>query len=392
MVSAHKIEPAVPVATPATNVEIQPVRTAVERDQFILFQWDIYRHEPNWVPPLIMERRDFLSPRKNPFFEHAVMEMFLAWRDGKIVGRIAAIEDQLYLETHGTRTGYFGLFESIDDPGVAAALFEAAKAWARNRGLTNLIGPMSLSINGECGILVDGFDTPPTILTTFNPRYYADLFTACGLLKIKDLWGWYVNNKQKIPEKPARIVEKLRQREGLVVRPVNLKDFDGEVRRLKEIYNAAWEKNWGFVPMTDRELEQMARDLRSIIVPELCMIVELKGEAIAMSITVPDANVALKAVNGRLTTFGIPIGLVKMATQLKKIHRLRTIALGIKPGYRRRGIDGLITFETMKRGLERGFEWCEVSWTLEDNDLINRVIENFGAKKYKTWRLYEVSA
>jgi hypothetical protein len=172
---------------------------------------------------------------------------------------------------------------------------------------------------------------------------------------------------------------------------VNLKDFDGEVRRLKEIYNGAWEANWGFVPMTDRELEQMARDMRPVLVPELTLIAEIKGEPIAMSITVPDANPAIKLANGYFTKFGLPLGLVRMATHLKKTNRCRLIALGIKPGYRRRGIDGMITYETYKRGTALGFTWCEVSWTLEDNDLINRSIEVFGGKKYKTWRIYETA-
>lgn len=396
MVSVQKLEPVTvpapaPMARPADDVRVEAVRTPSERDAFIRFAWNVYRGDANWVPPLIMERRDFLNPRKNPLFDHAVVELFLARQNGKIVGRIAAVEDELYLKTHGTRTGYFGLFESIDDAAVAAALFETAKAWARNRGLVSIIGPLNLSINGEPGLLVDGFENPPTILTTYNPRHYPALYEACGLKKIKDLWAWVVTSEQPIPEKPARIAEKVRQKEGVVVRPVKLKDFDAEIRRIKDIYNDAWEKNWGFVPMTEREIEQMARDLKPIVVPELTMIAEVNGEPIAMSLALPDANQALKPLDGRLTTWGLPIGLFKLLGGLKKIDRLRLVALGVRSGYRRRGIDAVMTYDTMRKGIELGYKWCEISWTLEDNDLINRSIEVFGGKRTKTWRLYEVA-
>ncbi len=390
MVSAQRIDqPLPPVAKAAPDVVVAPVRSLRDRDAFVDFQYEVYRDNPVWIPPLVMERKEFLNPHKNPVLEHTVMELFLARRGGRVVGRVAALEDALYLQTHGTRTGYFGLFECIDDPGVAASLFDAVRAWGRGRGLASVIGPLSLNINGEPGILVEGFDMPPTILTPYNPPYYGALLEACGMAKIKDLWGWYVDNSHPIPEKPARIAEKVREKEGVVVRPVRLNDFEGEIRILKDVYNAAWEKNWGFVPITDREIEQMARDLRPIIVPELSMVAEVNGEAIAMSITVPDANQAIKLANGRLTTYGLPIGLARMLGGLKKIKRLRFIALGIKAGYRRRGIDAVITFDTMRKALELGFQFCEISWTLEDNHLVNRAIEVFGGKKYKTWRLYE---
>ena len=381
-----------PVVTPATGagrVEVTRIVDALEKDRFIRFPWEVYRGDLHWVPPLLMERHDFLDPARNPFFLHADVALFLARRGGEVVGRIAAVEDRNFNDFHDSRTAYFGLFECVNDPAVAAALFGAARDWARWRGLATILGPMNLSTNYEVGLLVEGFDSDPYIQMPYNPRYYADLVEACGLKKAKDLYAWERSAATPPPERFSRIADKIREHEGVTIRSVNLRRFDEEVARIKEVYNAAWEQNWGFVPMTEPEFDKLARDLRQLVKPELAMIAESQGEPIAFSLTVPDWNQALKKVNGRLTTFGLPVGLAKLLWYQRKIDRVRLMALGVKTGWRRRGIDAVLVVETIRRTHQLGYEGGEVSWTLEDNDLINRAIEAAGCKRTKCYRMYE---
>lgn len=389
--------PAEPLPSPTEpppvshNVQVTPVRSSSERTAFIRLPYTLYRGDPSWVPPLEMERRDFLDPRKNPFFEFAEVELFLARREGEVVGRIAAIKDPRYNEFHGTRWGFFGLFECVNDAGVARALLDEAARWLRPKGFDTMVGPMSFSTNYECGLLVEGFDTPPAILMAYNPPYYGRLLESCGLSKAKDLWAWELSSSAQPPEKVVRIAEKIRQREGITIRPVSLKDFDAEVERIKSIYNSAWERNWGFVPMTDREFYRLVSELKQIFVPDLALMAEVKGEAVAFALTVPDANQALKAAGGRLTTYGLPIGLIRMLLAARRIHWLRLIVLGIKEGYRRRGLDAILYLDTLRKAKELGYTGGEISWTLEDNHLVNRAIESMGGKRTKTYRVYQCS-
>jgi GNAT superfamily N-acetyltransferase len=379
-----------PVPVSAVNVEVTPVRSAVDRDRFIRFQYSHYKNDPNFVPPLQMERRDFLDPKKNPFFLHAEVDLFLARRHGEIVGRIAAIHDRNYNAFWSSKTVGFGLFESIDDPGVTAALLAQVESWGNERGMTQLLGPVNFSTNQDCGILIDAFDKPPVFLMTYNPPYYPALLEAAGLKKAKDLYAWELLSSHEPPEKVVRIAEKIRAREGIVVRPANLKDLKGEIAKIKTIYNAAWERNWGFVPMTDAEFDHMAKDMKSIVIPEFLLMAEIKGEPVAFSLTLPDMNQAFaKVPEGRLTQFGLPIGLAKLLYAQKQIKWARLTALGIKEGYRRRGIDAILYLDTVRAARKLGYTGGEISWTLEDNALVNRAIESMGGKRYKTYRLYE---
>ncbi len=372
----------------AAEVVVTPVSGAKEKKDFIRFQYEVYRSEPNFVPPLLIDREELLDAKKNPWFEFGTLELFLARRDGKIVGRIAALDDPNYNKFHGTKIGWFGLFECIDDARVAKALFETAEKWVRARGMTEILGPANLSSNNEWAFLAEGFDQPPVLMMPYSPKYYLGLAEACGYAKVKDLWAWHVDIRSGPPEKVRRVAEKMRTREGIVVRQANMKDWENEVRRIKEIYNAAWEKNWGFVPMTDREFDHLAKGLKMILVPELTLIAEVKGEPVAFAITLPDANQAIKKANGRLTTFGVPIGLVKMLLEMKRIKSGRLAILGIKQGFRRRGIDSILMLDTVLNAQKLGWWGGEIGWTLEDNDLVNRAIELFGAKKSKTYRVY----
>jgi hypothetical protein len=376
-------------AQAVSDIVVTPVTTAAERKEFIHFQYEVYKNDPNFVPPLLMERNDFLNPKKNPWFDFGKAQLFLARRHGKIVGRISASEDPRYNEFHGVKVGWFGLFEAIDDVQVAQALLDTAEKWVKERGLTELMGPASFSSNAEWSTLIQGFDSQAVLMMPYNPTYYPKLFDACGLAKAKDLWAWKIDIQKPVPEKVARIAEKVRAREGLVVRQANMKEWGKEVQRIKDIYNSAWDKNWGFVPMTDKEFDHLAKDLKQIITPDLSLIAEINGEAVAFAITLPDANFAIKAAKGRLTTFGLPIGLVKLLLATKKIKSGRLAILGIKQGFRKRGIDSVLFLDTFNNCRKLGWWGGEISWTLEDNDLVNRAIEVFGCTKYKTYRVYK---
>ncbi len=376
------------VAPASSPVTITPVSSAAEKRAFILFQYEVYKAEPNFVPPLVMERELVLDPKKNPWFQFGTMQLFLARRDGKVVGRIAAIDDPRYNEFHGTRVGWFGFFECLDDVEAAKALFGAAEAWVKARGLAEILGPASPSSNSEWGFLLEGFEHPPAILMPWTPSYYLTLSEAAGYTKAKDLYAWRIDLAGELPPKVARVAEKVKQREGITMRSADLKEWDREVRIIKDIYNSAFERNWGFVPMTDAEFDQLGKDLKMILNTDLVLFAEVNKEPVAFCITVPDANQAIKKANGRLTTFGLPIGLVKMMLELKRIKHGRLIALGIKKEYRKRGLDSVLMKETFEVGKRLGWTGGEIGWTLEDNDLVNRPIELFGCTRHKRYRIY----
>lgn len=375
----------------AADVEVTPVRTVAQRDAFVRFQVDHYVGDPNFVPPILAERRDFVDPKKNPFLRHARLQLFLATRKGEVVGRIAAIDDPHYNQFHNTEVGFFGMFESVNDPKVASALFDAAALWIRGQGMKSMLGPVNLSTNHDCGLQVEGFSESPAMMMPYNHRYYPQLFEANGLKKAKDLWSWELSTSMAPPEKVVRVAERLREQEGVTVRALDLQDFNSEVRRIKQIYNAMLERQWGFVPMSDEEFDFIVERLRPLVLlrSELCFIAEVAGEPVAFSLTLPDANVGLKAAGGYLTRFGLPIGLAKLAWATRANDRLRVLMLGIKPGYQKRGIDALLYTSTMHAARQLGYSGGELGWTLEDNHLINRALESMGARPYKTYRLYE---
>ena len=375
---------------PDPSIRVDRVAGPADLRDFLALPRAVYAGDPSWVPPLEMERRDFLDPKRNPFFRHATAELFVARRGERVVGRVAAVEDRAYNQFHGTRVGHFGLYEAIDDDAVALALWDAASRWIRGRGLPRAIGPVNLSTNHDCGLLVDGFDAPPVVMTTYNPRYYVRHFEeVLGLPKAKDLWAWWMWADVDPPEKVVRIAEKIRAKEHVKVRPVDLSDFAAEARRIKEIYNAAWEKNWGFVPFSDEEFDHAAKDLKQLVVPDLLLLAEVNGEPAAFSMTLPDLNQALAKVGGRLTRYGLPVGLARLIWHSRKIDQLRLVTLGIKAPFRKRGLDAILYLDTLRAARRLGYRGGEISWTLEDNVLVNRAIETMGGKRTKTYRLYE---
>lgn len=366
------------------NFEIRKVENEEDLKRFIQLPWQIYKDNPYWVPPLIKDVKFKLDRSKHPFFEHAKAEMFLVSEGTKTVGRIAAVIDDRHNEFHKERMGFFGMFECIDNYNAAKLLFFAAEAWCKNNGMNKMRGPVNLSMNDECGFLLEGFDSSPVIMMPYNPEYYIKLSEQYGFVKAKDLYA-YLKGEVGVVDRISKLVERVKKKENVVIRPVNMKKFDEEVAIIKDIYNAAWELNWGFVPMTDKEMDLMARDLKPIAEPELVLFAEVNGQPVGVSITVPDFNFVLKKLNGRLG----PISILKFLYYKRKITGVRGIVFGIKKEFRLTGISTVLYYETEIRGARLGYNWCEMSWNLEDNDLINHFDEAIGGKLYKKYRIYE---
>lgn len=353
---------------------------------FVDLAWTFNADDPAWVPPLRQQVETLLDRGKHPFHEHADVALFVAERGGRPVGRIAAIVNHRHNDFHDERTGFFGLFECEERAETARALVDAASAWLRERGMERVRGPMNLSTNEECGLLVDGFETPPTIMMTHNPAYYGELLEDAGLAKVKDLLAYRFGSPD-VPERLARGAERLAGRAGVTVRTLDMKRFREDVDRIKEVYNSAWERNWGFVPMTDAEFDFMAKELKPVVDPTLCLIVEREdGEPVGFSLALPDLNQALRHLpDGRL----LPFGIFKLLWHRRKVDQVRIITLGFKPEMQGAGLGLLLYLQTFRNGAARGFRTGEASWVLEDNWKMRQPLEKMGAEVYKTYRIYE---
>jgi len=374
-----------------TSVEVCQVGNRRQRDQFLRFPWSIYRNDPVWVPPLLAERKEFLSTRKHPFFRHGAAVQFLAMADGQPVGRVLASDDPNYNAAHGTNTGCFGMFECIDDPGVAQALLDAAAGWLAARGRTQIMGPIDYSTNYACGLLIEGFETPPRVLMNHNPLYYVRLLENWGLRKAKDLYGWSFVISDYPTRKFGRVADRIARRGKVTIRPFNLKDKAAEIERCRAVYNAAWQSNWGFVRMSDPEFDHFANGLTQLVSPQLLLLAEADGKPVGLSLTLPDFNEAMRPLNGRLFKWGLPLGLLRFMLNCRKLHACRLVALGVVEEYRRRGLSELLIMRAAENARQQGITWAELGWTLEDNFAINHAIEAIGGVRYKTFRIYEKS-
>ena len=374
-----------------SDIEISEVTTRRERNAFIKFPWQIYANDPAWVPPLIIERKAFLNRKGHPFYQHGDAALFLAWKNGEIVGRIMASDDPNYNSLHQSNVGCFGLFESIDDRDVATALFEAAANWLRKKGRTEIMGPIDYSTNYVSGLLIDGFQFPPTILTAHNPSYYRHLIEGYGFTKAKDWYAWWFADPAKAVAHLRRLATRFNRRCAATIRPANLRNLRDESRRLREIYNRAWERNWGFVPFTEAEIEFMTNELKPLLVPGFAWIAEMGSQPAGFILALPDINVVLRNLDGRLTRFGLPIGLIKLLSCKKRIYKGRLIALGVVEEYRRYGIAEMLVLRVIEETMIKRGITGEMSMTLEDNFMINRFLEAIGAQRYKTYRIYSKS-
>ncbi|MFN8130833.1 MAG: hypothetical protein U0R70_04720 [Solirubrobacteraceae bacterium] len=372
-------------------VEIRTVATKKELDAFIKLPWTLYANEEMWVPPLISELRRHLDRDRNPFFEHAEAEYFLAFRDGRLVGRISAHTDRNFNEFQGNDWGLFGFFECEDDQEAADALLGTAKAWLTERDRDRMVGPMNFTTNDECGLLVDGFEYAPSILTPWTHRYYPALLERAGFTKAMDVQMWELWNleggRDSVMPVLWELADQVESKHGIVCRYMKKKDIQAEVERFLEVYNAAWERNWGFVPLTDDEVRAYAKDLKPILDEHWAMIAERKdtGEVVGAALTLPDYNQVLKHLNGRL----LPFGWIKALYWRRKIDRVRVFALGVKKEYQHTGVAAKLyqmhydsTDVTPQKGGEMG-------WILETNRAMNRGMEAMGGKVLRRYRFYE---
>lgn len=352
---------------------------------FIKFPWQIYKGNPNWVPPLLFEVKEKLNKKKNPFFEHAEMDLFLARRNSQVVGRVAAIIDHRHNECHKEKVVFFGLYESINDYEVARALLEKVIMWGKARGMEILRGPMNLSMNDECAFLLEGFDQPPVIMMPYNPPYYLELMERCGLTKAKDLYALMMTRDHETKERVRAIIEKVKASTSFSLRTVEMKKIYEETRKIAYIYNQSWAKNWGFVPWTEKEMDFMAERLKSFADPELVIFALHEGQEVGFAFGLPNYNEIIKELNGRL----FPFGVFKLLFNRKKIKGMRAVVFGVLPAFQHTGLAYLLYNELERRAIARGYEWAEMSWQLEDNEAINRFTASIGGKIYKKYRIYE---
>ena len=370
-------------------VTVTPVSGRHDLDAFIKLPFRLYEDDPNWVPPLLYLERQRFAPKTNPFLQHADHQLFLARRDGKVVGRISAQVDHEHNRFHQDRTGFFGFFESEDEPETARALLDAAEDWLRARDMEAVRGPLSFSINQEVGLLIDGFGMPPMIMTPHARPYYGPLIEEAGFHKVKDLYAWRYDT-ETVPPKARRAVDELRQRPDITVRTGDIRRFDEEIATILEVFNSTWSGNWGFVPVTPAEASHLGQEIRQIADTNLVIIVEVQGETAGVVLALPNINEAIHDLNGHL----FPLGWAKLLWRLKVSHLKtgRLMILGVKKEFRTRrylALAYLLCDEVYRRARDGGYRWAEFSWTLEDNNAVNTIIRNVGCHIYKTYRLYE---
>jgi len=366
------------------GIEVVAVDSDKALKRFVELPYGLYRGYSHWVPPLRIAVKELLDRKKHPFYADAEAEFFLALRDGEVVGRVAAILNKAHNRFHGENAGFFGFFESVDDPAVAGALLQQARKWLFERGATLLRGPVNPSTNYECGMLVEGFDSDPMVMMTYNPPYYPALMDQIGLHKAKDLYAYLSHADRVDLKKIGRIAARVLGN-GVAVRPIDMKHFDADVARVWEVYSAAWAHNWGFIPMSKEEFVLMGKEMKQILKPELVLLGEVGGRVVGFALALPDINQALKPAGGKL----LPTGIVKILYHQRLVRSVRVLALGVVEEYRASGLAAGFYATLVGNARKLGYGDCEMSWILEDNVLMNRSLEVMGAERYKTYRIYE---
>ncbi len=371
-----------------SEITVTPVSTRNDRKEFLQFAWDLYQGDPNWVPPLLDNIKQMLGWKKHAFHEIADVECFLARRDGKVVGRIAAIENREHNREYKEKRGFFGFFECIDDQDVANALFDEATNWCRQRGLTAMRGPANPSMNYECGLLIDGFDRMPVFMMTYNPPYYEKLVDNYGFGKAHDLLA-YIGDIEQLPDvdkKLGPIIEQAKERSGAKLRPMNRARFREDVDTFLEMYNRACGEMWGFVPLTRGEVHALGASLKWLLVRDLALIAEVDGETVGVVVGLPDFNPAIKRIKGRL----FPFGFLKLLAAKRKIEIFRVVSIDVVPEYQRWGLGLVLMNGLVPKALALNVKHAEFSWVSEDNSLARGGLEKGGARKYKTYRMYDI--
>lgn len=376
------------------GVEIKRVIDKKMLKEFIKTPFRLYKDAPYWVPPLISERMAFMDKKKNPFFLYNDAEFFIAYKDGEPVGTIAGIINNNHNEVHNENIGFFGMFDVIEDYGVAAALLDSAAKYVADAGKTAIRGPANFSSNDEWGMLIEGFDSSPVVMMLYNPPFYNDYVTRYGFEKAMDLFAWYIDVKaynkstDKIPDKFKRAVRIAEKRFGISVRTIDIKNMEKEAEKIREVYNNAWEINWGFVPMKPEEFDHLAKGLKEMADPRMIFVAEDKeGKPVGFALNLPDVHWLLKKVKGHL----LPFGWLKWLIYKNKVPFVRTLTLGVIPEYREKGIEAALIYYTMVNGIMCGYQDCEMSWILETNTMMNRILERMDTEIYKKYRVYEKS-
>jgi GNAT superfamily N-acetyltransferase len=368
------------------SVEVKPISLPQDAVRFVKTWFPIYENDPHWVPPLIVERKQFFDPRKNPYFKVAQVQCFIATRDGRDVGTISAVVDEIYQE-EDAGTGFFGFFEFIDDLDVARALLDAARGWLAERGMSRVIGPFNFNTNHEFGLLVEGFDSDPFIANPHNSAYYPGIYDSLGLRPAMDWFAYHVDTKMPGVKRMKRLGERLMARHPeIVIRPLDLSRFDEEVGALQDIYNDAWEQNWAHVRLTDEEFVFIAAGLKQVIDPELCLIAEVAGRVAAISITLPDMNQVVKKMNGRI----FPFGWVHLLRRKQTINRVRVFMLGVAQEFQSLPLGAALYARSFDVGASKGLGQGEASLILENNVRMRGALEKMGATIAKTYRNYEI--
>lgn len=367
-------------------MSVRPVTTRRDLRRFIRYPYKFYQNDPHWIPPLRIAERERFNPEKNPFYQHAVVDLFLAERDGQTVGRIAGIDDDNHNAAHGDNLAFFGFFEAADE-GAAFELFRTVEGWAKARGRSRLRGPANPSMNDGSGFQLDAYDTDPYLMMPANPPSYPRYAEAAGFRKVKDLYAWFFNHRTADLEHLARLSARVEKRYRPTVRTADIKRFDREFAVLKRIHDEAWVDNWGSVKYTDAEFDALGRELRFIVDPDVALFIELDGKEVGVALSLPDANQLFKRMNGRL----LPFGWVHLLRRKQIINQARLPILGVVKEHRNKGLELVLIRETLKRSLAKGYLQGECSWILEDNDGINKSIALIGATLYKTYRLYQKS-
>ena len=367
------------------QLTVTPESGKKDRAAFLDFPYRLYRDHPVWVPPVRMTDAILMDRKKNPFFAHAEAQHFLARRGDRVVGRIAACENRAHNETHGDRLGFFGWFDVEPDPEAATALVTAARDWVAARGLVGMRGPVNYSTNDTCGVLVDGFDERPMLMMPWNRPDYDALLLGAGLVGAKDLLAYWIPSSTPAPERYVRIANRALERSGITLRDLDMGRWKEEVETIKRLYNLCWEKNWGFVPMTDAEFDHAAKDLKFAVDPRMFFVAERGGVPVGFSGTLPDLNEVLVGLDGRL----FPFGLLKILARKKKVRRVRIVILGVDPAMRGKGIDAAFFVKSLEKARALGYEGGEASWILEDNHRMRADLENVGGTVSKRYRLYQ---
>ncbi len=369
-------------------INVVPVTGKKQLATFIDFPHDLYKGDSNYVPELFIAQRDLLSPGKHPFHEHSSLQCFIAYKDNKVVGRIAAIDNKNHNSFNKTNDGFFGFFDCVNDPETSKALFDTARKWLKEKKLSTMIGPVNPSTNEPIGLLVNGFDKPAVAMMTYNKPYFVDLIENNGFKKLTDLYAYDIKTNT-VNERTVKLQEALLKRlaqRNITIRPINLKDYKNEVAKVREIYNSAWDKNLGFVPMTESEFAYLAKDLKMILDKDFCLLAEHEGITVGFALAIPDVNQIQKKINrGRL----FPTGIFKLLLGLKKINYVRIITLGVIEDYRKMGIEACFYAEIIKNAAKKNITGGEASWILENNEMMNKAMENINGKIYKTYRLYQ---